>query len=115
MEIWLQSYFTSKQVGVRLRDLASYRESLTQPGENHIILFITNLLEQFHLTVSATAPVLVLVHGEPGPGHAARVDRLSDRLLAVVERRRRRRGRHDAVALTDGSILDRLTLWKLLI
>ena len=115
MEIWLQSYFTSKQVGVRLRDLASYRESLTQPGENHIILFITNLLEQFHLTVCpVAAAVLTLVHWEPGPGHAARVDRLSDRLLAVVERRRRRRGRHDAIALTDGSILHRLILWKLL-
>ena len=113
MEIWLQSYFTSKQVGVRLRDLASYRESLTQPGENHIILFITNLLEQFHLTVCpVAAAVLTLVHREPGPGHAARVDRLSDRLLAIECRWRRRR--YDTVALTDGSILDRLTLWKLL-
>ena len=80
-----------------------------------VISFTTNLLEQFHLTVCPVAAVLVLVHGEPGPGHAARVDRLSDRLLAVVERRRRRRWRDDAVALTYGSILDRLTLWKLLI
>ena len=112
MEIWLQSYFTSKQVGVRLRDLASYRKLLTQPMKNHIILFTTNLLEQFHLTVSAAAAVLTLVHWEPGPGHAARVDRLSDRLLAIECRWRRRR--YDAVALTDGSILDRLTLWKLL-
>ena len=70
------------------------------------------LLEQFHLTVAAS--VLVLVGREPRSRHAARVDRLTDRLTAalvtVVERRRGRRGRDDAVALTDGSVLLRLIL-----
>ena len=73
----------------------------------------TYLLEQFHLTVAGA--VLVLVGREPRPRHAARVDRLTDRLAAaaleaVVERRRGRRGRDNAVALTDGSVLKRLIL-----
>ena len=70
------------------------------------------LLEQFHLTVAGA--VLVLVGREPRPRHAARIDRLPDRLaaalVAVVERRRGRRGRDDSVALTDGSVLKRLIL-----
>ena len=79
-------------------------------------LIIPHLLEQFHLTVAGA--VLALVGREPRPRHAARVDRLADRLalvavVAVVERRRRRRsGRDDSVDLTDGAVLERLVLGK---